>query len=215
MGNVDLAGMFILGVLGTGHCLGMCGPLVLAFPGRTGRFMPHLAYHLGRVGIYAAIGALLGGAGMALTGIGPLLGALWLAAAAALGWLGLVRIGWLREPRWFEALNPERIPGFRRVTGRDGARSLPMQHVLTGAMFGLLPCGLSYAAFARALGTGTAAGGALATLAFGLGTVPGLLLLGSGLSAVLRRHRQTFDLLAGILMVALAVDLVFKAIRAF
>jgi sulfite exporter TauE/SafE len=38
--------MFMLGLLGTGHCVGMCGPLIFAFPGRAGRFMSHAWYHL-------------------------------------------------------------------------------------------------------------------------------------------------------------------------
>ena len=215
MEHMDMAGMFMLGVLGTGHCIGMCGPLVLAFPGRSGRFLPHAWYHLGRVATYALIGALAGAAGMALSGIRPIQVGLQLAAAGALGGFGLMRLGWLREPRWFETLSPDRIPGFRHVTGTGSGRPIAVGYVLTGAVFGLLPCGLSYAAFARALGTGTAFGGALAGLAFGFGTVPGLLLLGTGLAPVIRRYRRASDLLAGLLMVALAADLAIQSVRAF
>ena len=56
-----------------------------------------------------------------------------------------------------------------------------------GLLLGFLPCGLSYGAFAQALGTGSSAAGALLVLAFAAGTVPGLLLLGTGLSAIFRR----------------------------
>jgi hypothetical protein len=87
-------------------------------------------------------------------------------------------------------------------------------HFLTGALPGLLPCGLSYGAFAQALGTGSAAQGALSALAFGLGTVPGLLLLGTGLAAVVRRYRRASDLLAGVLMLTMAVNMAIKAFRA-
>jgi len=77
MEKVDLLGMFMLGLLGTGHCVGMCGPLVFAFPGRSGRFMSHVWYHLGRVTTYVAVGAVLGG-------VGALLGALLFALACKL-----------------------------------------------------------------------------------------------------------------------------------
>jgi hypothetical protein len=63
MQNLDLVGMFMLGLFGTGHCIGMCGPLIFALPGRSGKFMSHVWYHSGRVITYVAIGGILGGAG--------------------------------------------------------------------------------------------------------------------------------------------------------
>ena len=66
MTSVDLTAMFLLGLLGTGHCVGMCGPLVFAFPGRTGRFSAHLWYHSGRILTYCLVGGLMGGLGAAM-----------------------------------------------------------------------------------------------------------------------------------------------------
>lgn len=215
MENIDLIGMFVLGALGTGHCIGMCGPLVFAFPGRSGRFLPHLWYHAGRIATYVLVGAALGAAGMALSARTPLAGGLRLAAAAALGAFGLMRLGWLPEPRWMQALSLEKVPGLRRILGQGPAGLSAYGHLLTGAVFGWLPCGLSYGAFAQALGTGSAAGGALSALAFGLGTTPGLLLLGTGFAAVARRHRRASDLLAGVLMIYMAAQLAIKAFRSF
>ncbi len=220
MEQVDLIGMFMLGLLGTGHCVGMCGPLIFAFPGRTGRFMPHAWYHLGRVTTYVAVGALLGGVGGLLAGpdttsnVSHLQIGLRFFAAALLAVLGLIRLGWMREPRWFEMLNPERLPGFKRAL--DGASDSQNQAVFfpLGLLLGLLPCGLSYGAFAQALSTGNAAVGALLVLAFAVGTVPGLLLLGTGVSAVVRRYRRPSDIVAGILMLLMAAMLVRKALMA-
>jgi sulfite exporter TauE/SafE len=215
MEDIDLIGMFVLGALGTGHCIGMCGPLVFAFPGRSGRFLPHVWYHAGRVGTYVLVGAALGAAGMALSARTPLAGVLRLAAAVVLGAFGLMRLGWLPEPRWMLALSLEKVPGFRRILAQGPQGPSAAGHLLTGAVFGLLPCGLSYGAFAKALGTGSAAGGALSALAFGLGTTPGLLLLGTGLAAVVRRYRRASDLLAGALMITMAVQLAIKAAKYF
>ena len=95
MDRLDLWGMFMLGLLGTGHCIGMCGPLIFAFPGRTGKFMPHVWYHLGRVTTYTAVGGIMGGLGQMLAGAATgstagslggvhlIKGVLWLAAAVA------------------------------------------------------------------------------------------------------------------------------------
>jgi sulfite exporter TauE/SafE len=78
---------------------------------------------------------------------------------------------------------------------------------LLGLLLGLLPCGLSYAAFARALAAGGPAQGALLVLAFSLGTLPGLLLVGTGASRFARRHAKLFDVLSGVLLVAMAAKL--------
>ena len=224
MEKVDLLGMFMLGLLGTGHCVGMCGPLIFAFPGRTGRFISHAWYHLGRVSTYVAVGAVLGGVGAllsTLTGVDTASDVagfqIWLrfVAAALLAVLGLIRLGWVREPRWFDLLNPERIPGFKRaVSGASDSRGQAVFFLL-GLLLGFLPCGLSYGAFAQALGTGSASAGALLVLAFAAGTVPGLLLLGTGVSAIFRRYRRPSDIIAGILMLYMAAMLVRKALKAF
>jgi hypothetical protein len=214
--------MMMLGLLGSGHCVGMCGPLVLALPGRSGKRVPHLWYHLGRTTTYGAVGGVMGGIGGILTGAGGedalhrLAGiqiGVSLAAAGFLLGFGLIRLGLLQEPKWLNALSPERIPGFRGVMGKTLAADRGFNFLAMGLMLGLLPCGLSYAAFTRALTAGGFAEGSLLTLAFAAGTVPGLLLLGTGFSAVARRFRGLSDLLSGVLMILLALDMAYDAAR--
>jgi len=223
MERADWIGMFLLGLIGTGHCVGMCGPLIFAFPGRTGRFTPHLFYHLGRVATYTVIGGIMGGIGQLMAGgaeSGSGLGgaviikvALWLVAAALLLMLGIHRLGIIREPGWLNLVSPERIPGFTAaLNGTAGSRG-GTAFLLMGAMLGFLPCGLSYGAFAQALGSASAAQGFLATLAFALGTAPGLVLLGTGASAIFSRYRRQSDIIAGILMIAMAAKMGYKAIK--
>ena len=217
MEQTDLIGMFMLGLLGTGHCIGMCGPLILAFPGRTGRFMPHIWYHLGRVTTYTALGGILGGIGQLLTAASGSVAAikvvLWLLAAALLLLFGLTRLGLLGEPDWLAALSPARIPGFQNAL--QGATENGRQAVFffLGVLLGLLPCGLSYGAFAQALGTGHAMQGALMVLAFAGGTMPGLILLGTGASAIFGRYRKQSDIFSGVIMILMALQMGFKALR--
>jgi sulfite exporter TauE/SafE len=52
-------------------------------------------------------------------------------------------------------------------------------------------------------------------LAFGLGTLPGLLLVGTGASALARRYRRHFDIFSGILMIGMAASLLVKGVAAF
>ena len=223
--------MLALGLLGTGHCVGMCGPLVLALPGSTGRVAPHLAYHLGRCATYVAVGALLGGLGagaVSLAGDGGAAGggdagmatvarvqvALSLFAALFLLAFGLVRLGVIPEPRFMEGASPSRLPGFARVVGRAARSRSALASLPAGLALGLLPCGLSYAAFARAFAAGGAAEGALLVAAFAAGTVPGLLAVGTVASGFARRHRKLSDLLSGVVMIGMAASLGVDALLA-
>ncbi|MFO7708411.1 MAG: sulfite exporter TauE/SafE family protein [Desulfobacterales bacterium] len=219
MDGVDIWGMFLLGLLGTGHCIGMCGPLIFAFPGRTGRLLPHLAYHLGRIATYTGVGAALGGIGQMMAGSGGDPGGvvavkvvLWLVAASLLLVLGVARLGIFPEPRWLSLVAPDRIPGFKvALEGATSGRGLAPFLVL-GLILGFLPCGLSYGAFANALGTASVLKGTASTLAFAVGTAPGLILLGTGASALFNRFRRQSDILAGVLMILMAVKMAHKAI---
>jgi len=204
----DLGAMALLGLLGAGHCLGMCGPLVAAFPARLGGVPPHLWYHLGRTTTYTLVGAILGALGGAAGSLGTVARAQVLLGGAAAVFLllfGLARIGLVREPRLLLAASPARLPGFGAV--RAAASRRPLGMLPLGLVLGLLPCGLSYAAFARALAAGDALSGALQVAAFGAGTLPALLLLGTAGGALYARHRALSEVLSGVLMIGMAVDL--------
>ncbi len=220
----QLSPLFLLGLLGSAHCLGMCGPLVLIIPEGKSRILSQLLYNLGRISTYTLIGAFLGllGAGIAdissQAGRDPLVlfGKIQLLfsflAAAFLFWFGLIRLSICREPAIMQKAMPSRIPGFKSIhSGVVADRSVAACY-LFGVLLGFLPCGLSYGAFAMALAAGDPVWGGLATLAFGLGTLPALFLLGTGASGIVRKHRKIFDLLAGMVMLFLAISLLSKGI---
>lgn len=224
MNELTLLSMFLLGILGTGHCIGMCGPLVLAFPAQSGRFGSHLLYHLGRVLTYVLIGAAMGGMGTGLADIAAASGGnypAWVAgiqmgvslvAALFLMVFGLSRLGILGEPGWMALASPEKIPGYHHLLKSVLFKKRQAEMLLVGMMMGLLPCGLSFAAFTRALPAGGLFSGAALLFAFGLGTLPGLLLLGTGAGSLIRRYRSHSDILAGLLMIYMAADLGLKAL---
>ena len=224
MDDIDLISLLFLGLLGTGHCIGMCGPLVVAFPGRTGRFSPHVYYHVGRLVTYSGIGALMGGAGAGLTMISAATGgdylqsvarvqvALSLLAAVFLIYFGLCQLGIFTQPQWMRLASPERVPGYRRIIRLAFVNQQALEMFITGLLMGLLPCGLSYAAFSRAIAAGAPLQGALMLAVFGIGTLPGLLLIGSGVMAFARRYQRQSDIIAGLLMVAMGLSLTVKAL---
>ena len=213
----DVLSMAVLGLLGMGHCLGMCGPLVIAFPGRLGTLAAQLWYHIGRIGAYTLVGAVLGVIGGAIGRLSVLahvqvgLGAV---AAVFLLLFGLARIGLVREPALLRLANPA-VLGGGNVVGRLLGSRRALSMLPLGFVMGFLPCGLSYAAFARALPSGGLFDGAVLLAAFGAGTLPGLLILGASASRIMTRYRAMSDLLAGVLMIAMAVDLGADVLQAF
>jgi sulfite exporter TauE/SafE len=225
MNDFDVYSMIMLGLLGTGHCLAMCGPLVFAFPASTGRFSPHLFYHLGRAITYIVIGGLMGAMGAVLAEIASTTGAdpaVWIApiqiglglvAALFLFVFGLSRLGIIPEPKWLSIASPDKIPGYRKIVKSAALQKRQADMLMLGLMLGLLPCGLSYAAFARALPAGGMLKGAILVAAFAIGTVPGLLILGTGASKIVQRYRKQSDILAGLLMLYMAIKLGLKAGR--
>ncbi|MEC4560151.1 sulfite exporter TauE/SafE family protein [Pseudomonas inefficax] len=181
-----LGSALILGLLGGGHCLGMCGGLMgaltLAIPpeqrGRRLRLL--LAYNLGRILSYACAGLLLGLAGWAVASSPAALG-LRVVAALLLIAMGLYLAGWWSGLTRIEALGR----GLWRHIQPIASRLLPVSSLpralLLGALWGWLPCGLVYSTLLWAASQGNAGYSAALMLAFGVGTWP--VLLATGLAA--------------------------------
>ena len=174
--------LFLIGLLGGTHCIGMCGGIVGALSmGAGSRPLLHLAYNFGRIVSYGAAGSIvgaLGGAGLALSGQLPLRIALFVAANLMLVALGLYLMGVTRALAFTERIG-QRLwrhlqPLSRRfLPARTVAQAFPL-----GLLWGWLPCGLVYSALVTALTSGSAVRGAGLMLAFGAGTLPNLLLAG-------------------------------------
>ncbi|RMQ41692.1 hypothetical protein ALQ04_00523 [Pseudomonas cichorii] len=181
-----LLSALILGLLGGGHCLGMCGGLMgaltLAIPReqRSRRFRLLLAYNLGRILSYASAGLLLGLAGWAVAN-SPIATAMRVVAALLLIAMGLYLAGCWSGLTRLESLGR----GLWRHIQPIAARLLPVSSLpralLLGALWGWLPCGLVYSTLLWAASQGNAFNSALLMLAFGLGTWP--VLLATGLAA--------------------------------
>ncbi|HVJ55339.1 MAG TPA: sulfite exporter TauE/SafE family protein [Aliidongia sp.] len=199
IGDAGLVGaLFLAGLSGSAvHCGPMCGPLVLAQSAgrlaavpaprlcelarlRSGLLLP---YHLGRLATYGSLGA----------------------AAASFG-AGLSRLPWFRDASAILLMIAAGLflyQGLARATGRRSTLSRLLtrtaarfagpgwlDHLALGLVLGLLPCGFLYAALAAASGTANPALGAIAMIAFGLGTVPMLALIGvAGHAAMNRLNR--------------------------
>jgi hypothetical protein len=187
--------VFVVGLLGSVHCAGMCGGIVgaLSVAPTVGRpvlvrvaaarapVANVLAYNAGRIGSYMLAGALAGGVVQGAHAMARLpaleAGAYWLAnlMLAALGlylmdaWRGLAYIERGGQVVWRGVR-----PLLRKVGPLDG----PARMFVAGGVWGWLPCGMVYSVLVTAMLSGSAGSGALVMLAFGLGTLPMLLGLG-------------------------------------
>ncbi len=174
--------LFLVGLLGGTHCVGMCGGIVGALSlGGPARWSMHFAYNAGRILSYGVAGGIvgaLGAASLGLDGAFPIRLVLYGLANLMLVALGLYLIGVTRSLAFTERLGQHlwrRIQPLTRrfLPARTVAQAFPL-----GLLWGWLPCGLVYSALASALTAGSPGRGALLMLAFGLGTLPNLLLAG-------------------------------------
>jgi len=208
---------FVTGFLGSfGHCVGMCGPLVASLAlaaaplGARRSLGGQLAYHAGRVTTYAAVGAAMGLTGSFVNVAGRLAGVqqgVAVAAGALMILVGLGAAGVTEALRRLEARTSGKVMALvRRVLAGGG----PGRLYPTGLALGLLPCGFSWTAFLAAAGTGSGVEGLLLALAFGLGTVPALLLVGVAGTAFGVRARGIFTRAGGVLVALLGVWFVLR-----
>ncbi|WP_027592931.1 sulfite exporter TauE/SafE family protein [Pseudomonas sp. LAIL14HWK12:I7] len=203
-----LGSALILGLLGGGHCLGMCGGLMgaltLAIPPeqRGRRLQLLLAYNVGRILSYACAGLLVGLAGWAVAS-SPAALALRVVAALLLIAMGLYLAGWWSGLTRIEALGR----GLWRHIQPIASRLLPVSSLpralLLGALWGWLPCGLVYSTLLWAASQGNAGYSAALMLAFGLGTWPVLLATGLAAERVSSLLRRRSVRMAGGLLVIL------------
>ncbi|GBG13683.1 uncharacterized protein NMK_1234 [Novimethylophilus kurashikiensis] len=176
---------FLVGLLGGGHCVGMCGGIVgavtMSLPGQQPKTPFLLAYNLGRIASYTLAGVLaglIGASSFFLQHVLPIEKVLYGLASLMLVVLGLYLGG-----IWQGVLVLERVGSvlWRKLQPLS-KRLLPLktapQAVMLGMVWGWLPCGLVYSVLVAALATGSAAQGGLLMLAFGLGTLPTLLAMG-------------------------------------
>ena len=188
-----IVGGALVGLASTLHCAGMCGPigsglLFTVAPDRSPRqrLKAILMAQLGKAGSYALAGFALGSLGSGFFGLfnreAAFLVAQW-AAAATLCWVGLSVAGYVPS---LAALDRLSMPITELVTSirRANAAHLYDNAALAGVFWGLLPCGMVYAALLSSMLTGDAIAGAFFMLGFALGTVSSVTLASLGITSL-------------------------------
>jgi len=212
--------------VGFGHCIGMCGPIVVTFSlnlkGKNIIF-PQLLYHLGRITTYAILGGVVAATGsltMVAANIESLQKGVMIFTGALIMLMGFAMAGWVSLGSVFR--NPAGPGG---IISRGFGKLLKVKstgiYFPLGLLLGLLPCGPVYTALLGAARSGMEAntihqgvlGGMGLMVAFGLGTVPALFLVAKLADLGWLKSREFIYKFGAVLMIAVGVFFIAKAIR--
>lgn len=206
----------LLGLLGSAHCIGMCGPIALALPGfnlydRLGMFFSALIYNLGRILAYGVIGGIFG----LLSQTVSLSGLQW--------WLSIGIASTLLLLALF-SLNPEdflvRIPFIQRFY-QNIQQKIRVQfqkkgllpYFIIGFLNGWLPCGMVYLAVAGSVVAGSIYQGSLFMLAFGIGTLPLMFLTAMARQFIPRQLKVYLRKASPIILIGFAILIIIRALN--
>ena len=212
--------------VGFGHCIGMCGPIVVSLSLNLkdkNLLLPHLLYNSGRVVTYGVLGGVMGATGsftLVAAHIAEIQKGAMIFAGVLIIIMGLAMSGWISFGQVFgNSYNPGGFisKGFRRLSQIKS----PAAYFPIGLLLGLLPCGPVYTALLAAAGAGMKAAGTLdgiikgmgVMICFGLGTVPALFLVAKLADMGWLKKREIIYRIGAVLMVAVGIYFIIKGIR--
>ncbi len=218
--GILLGSVFLASLLGSLHCVGMCGPFALLAgtdpARRQSSLVPTAAYSFGRLVTYSIVGVIFGALGLALnagTSFAPWQQtATWVAGGLmiAVGLIALARqLGWKVKLPGF-GLRLQKILNrlFQRATNQPPLRKA----FVIGALSSLMPCGWLYTFAIVAAGTGSPITGAAVMAVFWAGTVPVMVMLVLGAAKISHSVQQRLPVAMASLVIVVGVfTLAFRA----
>lgn len=205
----------LFGLLGSVHCVGMCGPIALALPvggmSASRRFMAVLSYNFGRMTTYGMLGGMFGAVGMTFAWAG-LQQALSIGLGAALLLIVLLPYFPISSSGIMTRISKGLGPVRKRLSRQFGKQGLAAMFV-TGLLNGLLPCGLVYLAIAGAIATSQVWQGVAFMVLFGLGTVPAMLAVSMASGWLSVRARPVFRRVVPLFVGLMAILLIIRGLN--
>ncbi len=211
--------------VGFGHCIGMCGPIVVSLSlNLKGRnlYLPHLLYNAGRVTTYTLLGGIMGATGsfsMVASKIGGIQQGALIFAGIIIIIMALAMSGWLPLGKIFgDYYNPGGyiVKGFQKLS----QTSSTVAYFPVGLLLGLLPCGPVYTALVAAAGAGMHATTAMEGMikgmgvmfCFGIGTVPTLFLIAKLVDMGWLKNRQIIYRVGTVLMLVVGAYFIYQGL---
>ena len=213
---------FMTGILGSGHCLGMCGSLVCGYfirarAAEDGRLniAPYFAYHGARISVYGVVGLIAAALGAALVSTGQIglaQGVLQILAGLIVILLGLELLG-LSPLKLTVGFAPARW--LRRQFAGAAQKGAVRGASIAGLVNGLMPCSMTMAMAVKATTVPSVAEGGLLLLAFGAGTLPSMLLASFLFGKLGPRLRGAMQKGAGLFVIALGISTLWQGLTYF
>jgi len=210
----DLYTALTIGLIGSIHCIGMCGPIAVALPignrSATGKVFGVLLYNLGRSVTYGVLGALFGllGKGIQMAGFQQ-----W--ASIILGVVMILSVlfpflfrGKISIDQLLTGYAARLIANFRKLFRRTSYTNL----AVIGLLNGLLPCGLVYVAVAGAINTNSVLNGIAFMVVFGLGTIPVMMSVSLLGSLIGQRFRKQMNHVIPVFIVTLGILFILRGL---
>jgi hypothetical protein len=213
--ELTFLGAFLIGLFGSLHCMGMCGPIVFALPISNGSrvkfILGRLLYNLGRIITYSFLGAVFGLLGSRIYMFG-----LQQVTSIILGILILIVVltpakqkSKFMEIGIIKSINNKLKLTFSKYLKSDSLIAL----LIIGLLNGFLPCGLVYVAIAGAIGMGNLKDGVIFMMLFGFGTFPLLFAVSFLTSMISTNSRMKIKKLIPILSVLLALIFILRGMN--
>lgn len=201
--NISYGIVFLIGLLASFHCVGMCGGLVITYSAgqiekQHNANAAHLQYNLGRLVSYTIIGALLGAFGAVFSINNTLTGIITIGASI---FMILMGVSLINKINWLEKIKPHTPLFIARFLYAKKIQA----PLLIGLMTGLMPCGPLQAMQLYALSTGSALRGGLSLMIYALGTIPVMFGFGNIITKIGREKIKYFMKISGIIVIILAL----------
>lgn len=207
-----LAGLS-LGLLGSFHCVGMCGPIALILPVQDTQgkisYLRILLYNLGRATSYATLGLIFGLLGKSFSLFG------WQQILTILCGVLMLLFVLMQYTSLFRHTRIDTFSTYikNKISHYLQSKISPRSMFMVGYFNGLLPCGLVYVALAAALAAATPLYSALLMFVFGIGTMPAMMILMMTKKIMSLRFRQRINLLTPYLISLLAILLIVRGLN--
>ena len=212
----EIYAAFLVGLVGSLHCIGMCGPIAIALPvpdsSNLSFFTGRILYNLGRVVTYSFLGAILGlvGSKIALAGAQQVV-------SIVLGVVIIIAVLLPQKYKNFFAQHPviqKLAHPLKSNIGVLFSKGTFSAMFLIGILNGFLPCGLVYVALAGAIASGDAISGAVVMILFGLGTVPAMFaasvfgkFINIGIRTKIRKAVPVLAIILGVIFILRGMNL--------
>ncbi|MFA5022434.1 MAG: sulfite exporter TauE/SafE family protein [Patescibacteria group bacterium] len=210
--------IFLIGVLASFHCVGMCGGLVITYSTsdaakagtkKTKFSWSHLQYNVGRLVSYTIVGGILGGIGSFFAINQIVSGILMLVAGF---FMILMAISLFTNYRWLDKMSLKTPQFIAKYIFKQSRGNNPKMPLIIGLLTGLMPCGPLQAMELYALGTGNFVQGALSMAAFALGTIPLMFGFGAFISFLSKKYMNKIIKISAVIVGLLALIMIGRGL---